>query len=80
MNMEREQLLRDMPYGVAGTQALADIRDVSVDRSLSRKERIAEFIRQIGNPYCFKCGEFTVRAHFAEDGATLEDCLRSILL
>ena len=59
---------------------LADIRDVSVDQSLSKEERIAEFVRQIKNPYCFKCGKFTVRAQFADNGVSLEDCLKQILI
>lgn len=59
---------------------LADIKDITVDRELSREERIAEFVRQIKNPYCFKCGEFTVTAKFSEDGVSLEDCLQGILL
>ena len=59
---------------------LADIRDVSVDPDLSKEERIAEFLRQIKNPYCFRCGKFTVRAQFANNGVTLEDCLKQILL
>ena len=59
---------------------LADIRDVSVDQNLSQEERIAEFLRQIQNPYCFRCGKFTVRAQFAENGVTLEDCLKQILI
>ncbi len=63
----------------AGTP-LADIRDVSVDRNLPKEERIAEFLRQIKNPYCFKCGKFTVRAQFADNGVSLEDCLKQILL
>lgn len=58
---------------------LVDIRDVSVSKELSREERISEFIRQIKDPYCFKCGRFTVRASFAEDGATLEDCIKGII-
>ena len=41
---------------------------------------IAEFIRQIKNPYCFKCGKFTVRAQFADNGVSLEDCLKQILI
>lgn len=60
--------------------SLADIKDVSVDKNLSREERIAEFVRQIKDPYCFKCGEFTVTARFSEDGVSLEDCLQGILL
>lgn len=58
---------------------LVDIRDVKVDKNLSREERIAEFVRQIRNPYLFKCGKFTVRASFAENGATLEECIKGIL-
>ena len=54
---------------------LVDIRTVSVDRTLPREARIAEFIRQIKNPYQFKCGKFTVTAKYAESGLTLEDCL-----
>ena len=59
---------------------LVDIRDVSVDQSLPKEERIAEFLRQIKNPYCFKCGKFTVRAQFANNGVSLEDCLKQILI
>jgi hypothetical protein len=62
------------------TVSLVDIRDVSVDKNLTREERVAEFVRQIKNPYCFRCGRFTVRAQFAENGATLEDCLKRILI
>ncbi len=62
------------------TASLVDIRDISVDKNLTREERVAEFVRQIKNPYCFKCGRFTVRAQFAENGASLEDCLKRILI
>ena len=60
--------------------SLVDIREVSVDKTLTREERIAEFVRQIKNPHCFKCGRFTVRVQFAEIGASLEDCLKRILI
>lgn len=59
---------------------LVDIRDVHVDPNLPKNERIKEYLCQIKNPYCFKCGGFTVHARFAKDGPTLEDCLKQILL
>ncbi|MDL2217870.1 hypothetical protein LJC27_04355 [Christensenellaceae bacterium OttesenSCG-928-M15] len=59
---------------------LADIREVKVNKSLPRDARIADFLQQIGNPYCFRCGKFVVKARFAENGASLEDCLKGILL
>ena len=51
---------------------LVDIRNVMVDKSLSREERIAEYVRQIKNPYRFRCGQFIVSASFADSGPTLE--------
>ena len=71
--------LQTTPLSPAGTP-LADIRDISVDQTLSKEERIAEFLRQIKNPYCFRCGKFTVRAQYAENGVSLEDCLKQILI
>ena len=59
---------------------LVDIRDISVDPKLPKEERIAEFLRQIKNPYCFRCGKFPVRARFADNGVSLEDCLKQILI
>lgn len=63
-----------------GRAELADIRTVAVDQSLPKEERIAEFLRQIKNPYCFKCGKFTVQAQFSPNGVSLEDCLKRILV
>ena len=58
---------------------MVDIRTVTVDKSLPKEERIADFVRQIKNPYRFRCGDFVVSASCARDGATLEDCLRGML-
>ena len=58
---------------------LVDIRDVSVDKNLPKEERIVAFVRQIRNPYRFRCGDFVVNARFAGNGVTLEDCLQGIL-
>lgn len=72
--------LKNISIDCVDVDSLADIKDVSVDKSLSREERIAEFVRQIKNPYCFRCGKFIVKARFADNGVSLEDCLQSILL
>ena len=58
---------------------LVDIRTVVVNNELPKEERIADFIRQIKNPYLFKCGKYTVRAVFSESGQTLEDCVKSLI-
>ena len=58
---------------------LVDIRDVSVDKELPKEERLAAFVRQIKNPYRFRCGDFVINASFAGNGIALEECLKGIL-
>ncbi len=58
---------------------LVDIRTVTVNNELPKEERIADFIRQIKNPYLFKCGKYTVKAVFSKNGQTLEDCVKSLI-
>ncbi len=44
---------------------LVDIRTVKVDKTLPKKERVVEFVRQIKNPYRFKCGTMIVGVEFS---------------
>lgn len=63
-----------------GMDSLADIRDVVIDPALSAEERMKSYLRQIRNPYHYKCGDMTVRVSFAQTDATLEDRIRQYLL
>jgi len=62
---------------------LVDITTVSVDKNLPQPERIAEFRRQIGDTRNYKCtaGDetFTVRAVYADNGTSIESCLRGMM-
>ena len=58
---------------------LVDIRKVSVEKDLPKEQRIESFVRQIKNPYRFRCGDFVVNASFSSSGITLEECLKGIL-
>ena len=58
---------------------LVDIRDVAVNKELPREERVADFVRQIKDPYHFNCGKFLVKVSFAEAGGTIEDCIKGLI-
>ena len=60
-------------------EALVDSRDVRVNKALPREQRISEFVRQIKNPYLFKCGQFTVHVGFTANGISLEECIAGLL-
>jgi len=65
--------------GTVDRSALKDIRDVHVNTDLPRKERILDFIRQIGNPYCYRYGDYVVKVSFADTDVTLEDRMLSYI-
>ncbi|MCD8153503.1 MAG: hypothetical protein LUF78_02200 [Clostridiales bacterium] len=71
--------MKNVDVRTVDRNALADIRDVKIDRSLPKEERIRSFVQQIRNPYVFKCGEVVVRTVFANTEATLEDRLEHYL-
>ena len=58
--------------------SLADINDVNIDKELSKKERIKEFIKQIKDPYRYKCGDFVIESRYSANGLTYEDRLQII--
>ena len=63
---------------VSDKAELVDIRSVSIDVSLSREERLAEFLNQIKDPYHFKCG-IEIHACYSQDGPTLMECLKQLI-
>ena len=62
------------------TDELVDIREVSVDKNLPKEERIAAFIRQIGNPYCYRHGKYVVKVGFSDTEVSLEERLAGYIL
>ncbi len=60
--------------------SLVDIKDVKVDTSLERAERLFDFLTQIKNPYCFVCDGVIVKIRFADTEDTLEEKLNEYFL
>lgn len=50
-----------------------------MDTELPAASRAEEFLRQVKNPYAFKCGEFTVDIRYTAGGKELEEALVSYL-
>ena len=71
--------MRNVDVRTVDRDSLADISKIHIDTRLPREQRLAEFIRQIGNPYCYRCGKVVVKVSFADTEATLEDRLEHYL-
>ena len=79
ISKSRLKQMKQVDVRTVDRDTLMDIRDVQVDRTLPRGQRFADFLRQIGNPYCYRCGKAVVKISFADTDATLEDRLEHYL-
>lgn len=58
---------------------LVDISTIEIDETMTKEQRIAEFIRQVKNPYCFRVGNVAVSVGFADNGITFEQRMEHYL-
>lgn len=77
MGIEKLKELAEVDILTVQRETLVDIRDVKIDAKKCQEERIADYLRQIKNPYCFKCNGIIVKSRFSdkEESETLEDKL-----
>lgn len=75
LTQENLEAMRGIDVRTVDLATLRDIRDVKINTELPREERILDFIRQIGNPYCYRHGKYVVKVSYADTDVTLEQRL-----
>ena len=73
--LQELKAMQDIDVRSVDPDMLRDIREVHVDTNLPKRERMLDFLRQIGNPYCYKHGKYVVKVSFSDTDVTLEDQL-----
>lgn len=71
--------MRNVDIRTVDPDTLRDIRDVKVNVELPKRERMLDFIKQIGNPYCYRHGKYVVKVSYTGTDVTLEDRLLSYI-
>ena len=71
--------LKDVDVRTVEKEALVDIREGEVDRSLPLEERKMAYLEAVGNPYAVRVGDMKVRVRFAEDGGSFEEAFENML-
>ena len=64
------EALRQVDVRTVDPDTLVDIKELDIDKTLPREQRMAEFVRQVKNPYCFKVGKVAVSVGYSGDGVT----------
>lgn len=68
--------LKKMDICTVKLESLEDIEKVKINTDLPVEERMREFVKQIKNPYFFRCGKLIVQVEYADTGKTINECLR----
>jgi len=78
-NMTLEQM-KNIDIRDVDINDLVDIRDVKINKEQNKEERMRDFVKQIGNPYCYRVGKIAVKLNFSDTSETLEDRLESLII
>lgn len=65
--------MRSVDVRTVDRDSLVDVTQVRIDEGLPREERLKEFVRQVGNPYCFRVGNVVVKNVYSGDGVSLRE-------
>ncbi len=64
--------MKNIDIRTVDRETLVDINTIELDDSLSKEERVREYIRQVKNPYCYRVGNVIVKCTFSNDGVSLQ--------
>lgn len=80
LNVTSEELraLSEVDIRTVDRSSLVDAESVKINTELSTEERIADYIRQIKNPYCYLYKGMVVKISFSGK-RKLEDCMKDSL-
>ena len=65
--------MKNVDIRTVDPESLVDVSEISINDELSIEERVAEFVRQVKNPYCFRVGSVVVKNVYSHDDVSLKD-------
>lgn len=66
--------MKDMDINTIDPDTVVDASEVYIDTNLPVPERMAEYLRQVGNPYFIKVGKVIVKMNHADTSTTADEC------
>ena len=72
-------VMRDINIQDIDKDMLVDLNSVTIDETLPVAERVASFVAQIKNPYCFRIGDVKVKVVYKDEGPTFQQNLIDLM-
>ena len=73
------EAMRNVDIRTVDPATLADINDVTIDTTLPFIDKAYDYIKQTGNPYCFRCGDVVIKISCSRTATTITDCIEEII-
>jgi len=73
------QQLRDLRNTVPAAADRVDIQGIQIDLDAPVAQRAEQYLRQVKNPYHFRCGDIAVNVMFNPNGKPLKEAMISYL-
>ena len=94
MTAEEYRALLDVDFNNVKIEDLTDIRKIKIDKNHEMpdmasyhadlndtiEKRQQKFIRKVGNPYMMRVGKMKVKVSFANNGVSIEEAFKNMLL
>lgn len=80
MTAEEYRKFLETDFDDVALEELNDIRKIRIDRTQVKDKRIAQYLKQVGNPYMVRVGNVKVKIRFANNGVSFEDAFENLLL
>lgn len=79
--LTREELLRmrNMSFEEINPEEIPDLKDMDIDVTKSKREKILGVLESGRNPYFIKTGNVVVKIGFASTSRTIEEALESLV-
>jgi len=69
------EAMRNVDIRTVDRESLSDIRDINIDPNQPFLQKALEYLRQVKNPYCFRCGDVTLKIIYSNTNTSINDCL-----
>ena len=79
--LTREELLRmrNMSFEEVNPEEIPDLKDMDIDVTKSKREKILRVLESGRNPYFIKTGNVVVKIGFASTSRTIEEALENLV-
>lgn len=80
INCELLKEMKNKNFEDLNSNELVDIKNIEIDTSKPKIEKLIDFIETIKNPYLFKVGDIIVKIKFSNNNQSFQEKMENIIL